>query len=125
MTDGTRASDLARLLDVGVGTLQQWRSQFAGENDGVNCLKDSHRHVTNRLSEEKRQRILLTCNVLEIAALRAGKNMPILADLGLSLGSERSFYRVLHTHGKSHRTRSGTAITGAQNSSTATLRRTE
>lgn len=29
--------------------------------------------------------------------------MPILADRGLYIGSERSFYRVLHAHGQAHR----------------------
>ncbi len=29
--------------------------------------------------------------------------MPVLADRGLYIGSERSFYRVLHAHGQAHR----------------------
>ncbi len=56
-----------------------------------------------RLSEEERQRILLTCNDAEFAALPPGQIVPILADRGRYIGSERSFYRLLHVHGQVHR----------------------
>jgi transposase InsO family protein len=59
--------------------------------------------VSHRLTEEERQRILLTCNQPEFAALPPGQIVPILADRGLYIGSERSFYRVLHAHGQAHR----------------------
>jgi hypothetical protein len=39
--------------------------------------------VSHRLSEEERQRILLTCNQPEFAALPPGQIVPILADPGL------------------------------------------
>jgi hypothetical protein len=35
--------------------------------------------------------------------LPPGQIVPILADRGLYIGSERSFYRVLHAHGQAHR----------------------
>ena len=54
--------------------------------------------------------ILLTCNEKEFAALQLGQIVPVLADRGLYVGSERRFYRVLRAHGQ--------ATTGAQTSST-------
>jgi putative transposase len=69
----------------------------------VDRRKGSHRLVSHRLSEEERKRILLTCNEPEFAALPPGQIVPILADRGLFIGSERSFYRVLHAHGQVHR----------------------
>ena len=66
---------------------------------GVDRRKGSHRQVAHRLSEEERQRILLTCNEPEFAGLSPGQIVPVLADRGLYTGSERSFYRVLHAHG--------------------------
>ena len=69
----------------------------------MECRKGSHRHVSHRLSEEERQRILLTCNESEFAALPPGQILPILADQGLFSGIERSFYRVLHCHGQVNR----------------------
>ena len=67
--NGARARELALLLGVGLTTLQRWRRQFAGDGDGVDRRKGSCRHVAHRLSEEERQRILLTCNEPEFAAL--------------------------------------------------------
>ena len=103
MANGARAHELAVLLGVGLTTLQRWRRQFVGDGDGVDRRKGSHRHVAHRLSEEERQRILLTCNEPEFAALPPGQIVPVLADRGLYIGSERSFYRVLHAHGQIHR----------------------
>ena len=60
-------------------------------------------HVSHRLSEEERQRILLTCNEPEFAALPPGQIVPILADRGVFICSERSFYRVLHSHAQANR----------------------
>ena len=65
----------------------------------MDCRRGSHRNVSHRLSKEERQRILLTCNEPEFAALPPGQIVPILAERGLFIGSERSFYRVSHRHG--------------------------
>jgi transposase InsO family protein len=100
---GARAREVAVLLGVGLSTLQRWRRVFNRDGDGVDRRKGSHRHVAHRLSEEERQRILLTCNEPEFAALPPGQIVPVLADRGLYIGSERSFYRVLHAHGQAHR----------------------
>ena len=96
-----RARKVADLLGVGLTSLQRWRRQFAGDGDGLDRRKSSQRLVSHRLSEEERQRILLTCNQPEFAALPPGQIVPILADRGLYnsfgedcvYGSERSFYR--------------------------------
>jgi transposase InsO family protein len=103
IADGARAVELARLLGVGLTTLQRWRRQFKRDGGGIDGRKGSHRDVCHRLSAEERQRILLTCNEPEFAALPPGQIVPILADRGLFIGSERSFYRVLHAHGQVHR----------------------
>ena len=111
MEAGARAREVAVLLGVGLTTLQRWRRPFAGNGDGLDRRKGSHRLVSHRLSDEERQRILLTCNQSEFAALPPGQIVPILADRGIYnssgedcvYGSERSFYRVLHAHGQAHR----------------------
>jgi transposase len=100
---GSRAQELALLLGVGLSTLQRWRRQFAGDGDGIEQRKGSHRHIAHRLSEEERQRILLTCNEPEFAPLPPGQIVPVLADRGMYIGSERSFYRVFHAHEQAHR----------------------
>lgn len=102
MAAGARSCELATLLGVGLSTLQRWRRQFTGDGDGTDGRKGSQRLVSHRLSEEERQRILLTCNQSEFAALPPGQIVPALADQGVYIGSERSFYRVLHDHGQAH-----------------------
>jgi hypothetical protein len=42
--------------------------------------------------------VLLTCNETGFAALPQGQIVPVLADRGCYISSERSFYRVLHNH---------------------------
>jgi putative transposase len=88
---------------LGLTTLQRWRRQFAADGDGIDRRKGSPRLVSHRLTEEERQRILFTCNQPEFAALPPGQIVPVLADRGVYIGSERSLYRVLHAHGQAHR----------------------
>ena len=97
---GARACELARLLGVGLTMLQRWRRQFKSDRGGTDGRQVSHCHVAHRLSGEERQRVLLTRNQPQFAALPPGQIVPILADRGLYIGSERSFYRVLHAMDK-------------------------
>ena len=46
---------------------------------------------------------MLTCNQLQYASLPPGQIVPALADQKLFIGSESSFYRVLHQAGQCHR----------------------
>ena len=71
-----------------------------GDGDGHDRRKGSPCLVTHKLSEEERQRILLTFNQAEYASLPPGQIVPALADQGLYIGSESSFYRALHAHGQ-------------------------
>ena len=88
---------------MGLTILQRWSRQFAGDGDGLDRRKGSPRLVPHRLSDEERQRILLTCNQPEFAALPPGQIVPVLADRGLFIGSELSCYRVLHADGQADR----------------------
>ncbi len=100
---GARAREVVALLGLGLTPLQRWRRQFAADGDGIDRRKASPRLVSHRLTEEERKRILFTYNQPEFAALPPGQIVPILADQGFYIGSERSFYRVLQAHGQAHR----------------------
>jgi transposase len=100
---GARAREVAVLLGVGLSTLQRWRRVFNSDGDGVDHRKGSHHNVAHRLSNEEHQRILLTSNEPEFAALLPGQIVPALADRGLYIDSDCSFYRVLHPHRQVHR----------------------
>ena len=99
----------ARLVSAcgGIGiclrTLNRWRKDLIGDGGGHDRRKGSHRLVLHKLSEEERQRILLTCNQPEYASLPLGQIVPALADQGIFIGSESCFYRVLHAYGQVHR----------------------
>ena len=90
-------------IGISLRTLKRWRKACLGDGGGHDRRKESPRLVSHRLSEEERQRILLTCNQPEYASLPPGQIVPALADQGLYIGSESSFYRVLHAHGQVHR----------------------
>jgi transposase InsO family protein len=90
-------------LGISLRTVKRWRRAFGGDGDGEDRRKGSSRLVSHRLSEEERQRILLTCNQPEYASLPPGQIVPALADQGLYIGSESSFYRVLHQAGQCQR----------------------
>ena len=91
------------VIGICLRTLKRWRKALMGDGDGGDRRKGSARLVGHRLSEEERQRILLTCNQPEYAALPPGQIVPALVDQKLFIGSESSFYRVLHQAGQCHR----------------------
>jgi len=84
-------------------TFKRWRREFKADGNGVDRRKGSSRHVSQRLSVEECQTILLTCNEPKYADLPPGQIVPDLADQDIYIGSERSFYRVLYAHGQLHR----------------------
>ena len=90
-------------IGISLRTLKRWRQHLLGDGDGEDRRQGSCRHVSHRLTAEERQRILLTCNQPQYAALPPSQIVPDLADQGIFIGSESSFYRVLHAHGQVHR----------------------
>jgi hypothetical protein len=65
--------------------------------------KSPPRHIPHRLTAEERQRILLTCNQPQYGALPPSQIVLDLAEQGIFICSESSFYRVLHEHDQVHR----------------------
>ena len=100
---GAGLVNACREIGICLRTLKRWRKAFVRDGNGVDRRKGSHRLVSHKLSAEERQRILLTCNQAEYASLPPGQIVPALADQGLYIGSESSFYRVLHAHDQVHR----------------------
>jgi putative transposase len=95
-------------IGISLRTIKRWRKACLGDGDGRDRRQGSLRLLSYRLSEEERQRILLTCNHTEYASLPPGQIVPALADQVIYnssgevcvYGSESSFYRVLHAHGQ-------------------------
>jgi len=74
---GARLANACAEIGLSLRTLKRWRKTFAGDGDGEDRRKGSDRLVGHRLSEEERQRILLTCNQPEYASLPPGQIVPI------------------------------------------------
>ena len=87
---GARRLCIAQLLGLSVRTLKRWET---GESDGRPSAQRPA--PTNRLSEAERAEILRVCNLPSYAHLPPSQIVPGLADKGIYLASESSFYRIL------------------------------
>lgn len=79
------------IIGISAKTLQRW-SQVDNEEDGR--LEAKHA-PSNKLSVSERECIVATVNSPEYADLPPSKIVPKLADKGIYIASESSFYRVL------------------------------
>ena len=102
---GARKRKACKEAGISLRTLQRWTSGHGVKADQRPVVE---RPVPgNRLSEEERKVILETCNAPEHADLPPSQIVPRLADEGIYLASESSFYRVpreadqLHHRGRS------------------------
>ena len=91
---GARLSAACRVLAISARTLQRWCEDGALKVDGRQAA-GAQRAPANKLSEQERRQILDTANAPEFAHMPPSQIVPALADRGLYLASESSFYRVL------------------------------
>ena len=98
--DGARLARACEVVDISVRTYQRWTE------DGK--VKPDQRPITprpepaNKLTPEEIQRVLDICHQPEYASLPPGQIIPRLADQGIYVASEASFYRILHEAGEQH-----------------------
>jgi hypothetical protein len=59
-TAGAGLGSACSEIGICVRTLKRWRKALLGDGDGHDCRKGSPRLVSHKLSDEERQRILLT-----------------------------------------------------------------
>ena len=91
-------------LGINCKTYNRWVSMESIKTDGRPLATRSE--PKNKLSVEEKKHILETCNKAEFASLPPTQIVPELADNGLYIGSESSFYRVLKESGQqNHRGR--------------------
>lgn len=100
---GARLSAACELLEVSPRTVQRWQRQ--DRPDGRKAAAQQ-RTAGNKLSDRERDRILTICNQPEFANMSPNQIVPALADQGIYVASEASFYRVLRKAGQlAHRGR--------------------
>lgn len=88
---GCRKSEACRVLKLNPRTYQRW-SKRTNQRDG---RLDNCRVPENKLTQEERAKILSIANQKEYAHLSPEQIVPKLADMGIYIASESSFYRVL------------------------------
>lgn len=92
--NGARKHKACEILGISLRTLERWEKP-GGAND-KRC--DANRPAQeNQLSEEEKEMILTIANSKEYCDLPACKIVPLLADKGLYIASESTFYRVLRS----------------------------
>ena len=91
---GARVTAACHMVEISPRTLQRWREEGDVKADGRKEA-GAQREPANKLSEHERQQILAVANQPEFAHMPPSQIVPILADRGLYIASESSFYRVL------------------------------
>jgi len=96
---GARQNKACVLLGITERTLQRWKS-----TSDQSIKKDQRQYSkgtpANKLSPEERQEIIRICNTEEYMNLPPSQIVPALADQGVFIASESSFYRILHENGQ-------------------------
>lgn len=102
-SQGARKAQACDIVGLSARTLQRWEQADSLRDRRL----DATQAPTNKLNELERQRLLNVANQPRYAALPPNKIVPLLADQGLYIASESTFYRVLKEQGQlSHRQKS-------------------
>jgi transposase InsO family protein len=91
MKSGAHLSPAAKTLGLSSRTVIRWRLS----NECVDKRKGPQKAPCGKLSSRERQRILKIANSPEYRDLSPKQIVPKLADMGLYLASESTFYRIL------------------------------
>ena len=91
---GARLPEACRVLEITPRTLQRWRQDGAVKEDGRKQA-GSQRKPANQLSQQERQQVLDTANQPLFSQMPPNQIVPTLADQGIYIASESTFYRLL------------------------------
>lgn len=102
---GARQSRACEVIGLPARTLQRWRE----DPEQGDRRPERIQAAPNQLTDLERQRILKVVNTGEFAHQSPCQIVPQLADQGIYLGSESTFYRVLRKAGQIHHRRRSNA----------------
>jgi transposase InsO family protein len=94
VASGARLKKAAGIVGLSARTIIRWRQQGGGKDQRKGPLTTP----ANKLSNHERQQILDTANSVPFRDLSPKQIVPKLADQGVYLASESTFYRVLKEH---------------------------
>ena len=86
--------------EIDPATYRRWQS--AGQVVAERRATAARPMPYNKLTSQEREMILLTCHLPEFQSLPPSQIVPTLADQGLFLASESSFYRLLREVNEQH-----------------------
>ena len=89
---GARQSKAATMIGLPARTLQRWKQSGTIKEDGRKTREFS---PPNKLTEAERGRVLSIANSDEFKHMAPHQIVPILAERGIYIASESSFYRIL------------------------------
>ncbi|WP_457810181.1 IS3 family transposase [Providencia rustigianii] len=97
VSSGARLAVACREVQLSLRTWRRWQiSPSDGRPGAVRPVP------VNKLSPEEEKQILTVCHQPEYASLPPSQIVPKLADKGIYLAGESTFYRVLRRHGELH-----------------------
>jgi len=99
VSSGARLDKGCEVMGLASRTVQRWRRQG---DDGFDRRFGPKTPPTNKLSSEERKKVLEAANQPEHRDLSPKQIVPRLADRGIYLASESSFYRILHEEAALH-----------------------
>ena len=97
MTAGARQSQTCDLMGISPKTIQRWMKPKNLQDDG---RKKRVFKPANKITEAERQQLISAVNSDEFAAMTPHQMVPILAERGEYMASERTIYRVLRQEGQ-------------------------
>lgn len=99
---GCRIQSACRAMGIDKRTFERWRKHREGD-----MRRGPISEPANKLTDEERQKILSIANSAEYRDKSPAQIVPLLADKGVYVASESSFYRVLKAAGlNAHRAKS-------------------
>jgi len=99
---GARLRPACTVAGLDARTLQRWQAD-EGLVTGDRRPTAHHPVPSHALSEAERAQIVAVCNEPRFADTPPARIVPALADEGIYIASESSFYRVLRAHGQMNR----------------------
>ncbi len=93
VANGAYKNEASRTVGISIRTLQRWKVSGSIVEDKRPTAKRPE--PSNKLSDEEQQQIIDICNEPEFADLPPNQIVPTLADRGIYIASESTFYRVL------------------------------
>lgn len=101
MNAGARLHECCKLIGISPRTYQRWVAQ--GAEGGEDRRRGPNRTPHNKLREEERREIIKHATSVEFCDLTPHQIVPTLAERGIYVGSESSFYRLLREERKNAR----------------------